>query len=118
MKMTNEQMYESLAALISAKETGTLGYAISKNRRKIEGELVEYIRIRQELLERYGESDEESNTFHLKGENLKKYMEEMDTYNNMECEIDLMRVSLEVFTGGNLDSNQMYALEWMIEEKE
>lgn len=115
MKMTNEKMYNSLTILSSLKENGKLGYAIARNRRKIEAEIIEYSKIRGEALAKYGSLIEDTNQYRLSGENLAKYNEEMAQYKDIECEIDVMQVSLDEFLSGNLDSNQMYALDWMVD---
>lgn len=118
MKMTNEKMYNSLTILSSLKENGKLGYAIARNRRKIEAEIIEYSKIRGEALAKYGSLIEDTNQYRLSGENLAKYNEEMAQYKDIECEIDVMQVSLDEFLSGNLDSNQMYALDWMVDYNE
>ncbi len=118
MKMTNKQMAESLEVLSSVKESGKLGYAIAKNRRKIEHEVVEYAKVKQSAIEKYGDFNEASGTYNIVGDNYKKYMAELAQYNDIETEVDVMKVSLEEFLAGNLDSNQMYALDWMVDHEE
>ena len=115
MKMTNKQMAESLEVLSSVKESGKLGYAIAKNRRKIEHELVEYLKIQKSAIEKYADIVEGTGTYNIVGENYKKYMAELAQYDDIETEVDVMKVSLEEFLSGNLDSNQMYALDWMVD---
>lgn len=118
MKMTNKQMAESLEALSSVKESGKLGYAIARNRRKIEHEVVEYAKVKQSAIEKYGDFNEESGTYNIVGDNYRKYMAELSQYDNIETEVDVMKVSLDEFLAGNLDSNQMYALDWMVDYNE
>ena len=115
MQMTNKQMAESLEVLSSVKESGKLGYAIARNRRKIEHEVVEYAKVKQSAIEKYGDFNDASGTYNIVGDNYKKYMAELAQYDNIETEVDVMKVSLEEFLAGNLDSNQMYALDWMVD---
>lgn len=118
MTMTNEQMYDRMLVLSELRETGRLGYAIARNRRKIESEVTEYSKIRSDALAKYGELIEGTNRYHLAGEGLNKYNEELSQYKDITCEVDVMQVSLDEFCSGNLNSDQMYALDWMVKSEE
>lgn len=115
MKMTNEQMYDRVVVLSALNEKGKLGYAIARNRRKLENEIVEYSKLRSEALTKYGSPIEGTSTYVVSGENRVKYNEELAQYNDIETEVDVMQVSIDEFLSGNLDSNQMYALDWIVD---
>ena len=115
MKMENIEAYKSFIIMQEVTETGLLGFAIAKNMRKLANELVEYDGKRNELLQKYG-TPAEGNRYEFTKENAKRFYDEMAQYDNLEIEFEPMTVFEEVFCGGNLTSDQMYALMWMVKE--
>lgn len=115
MTFTNEQMFNCLVVLSGLNETGMLGYAIARNRRKLETESKEFAEKRDELLKEFG-TEVNNGQFQLVGENLIKYAEALKPFSELTAEVDIMRVSQEVFCSGSLTSSQMYALDWMVED--
>lgn len=115
MTFTNEQMFNHMVLMSGLNEKGMLGYAIARNRRKLEAESKEYSEKRDELLKELG-TEVENGRFQLVGENLLKFAEALKPYSELTTEVDVMRVSQEVFCSGNLTSSQMYALDWMVED--
>ena len=115
MKLTNEVLYDSLAVLARVSETGKLGYACAKNRRKIADEIKEYMDKRDELLDKYGKQNA-NGSYNLTDKNLQKYLDELAPYSEMECDVNLMTVEPDEFYGGNLNSQDMFILDWMIAE--
>ena len=115
MKIKNVDAYNSFAVMQASKETGILGFAIAKNMRKMANELVEYDNKRNELIQQYGVKTE-GNQYQFTAENAKKFYDEMAQYDEVEIEFEPMQVSEEVFCGGTLTSDQMYALMWMVKE--
>ena len=113
--LTNGQMLESLSALAEANETGKLGYAIAKNRRKIQGEIKEYLDVREQLLKKHG-TLKGGDQYSFTPESAEQFNRELEEYAKIETELELMAVPQEVFVSGGLTSRQMYALDWM-EEK-
>lgn len=112
---TNEQMYESASVMSQVEETGMLGYAIAKNRRKLIDEVKEYDTKRTELLKKYGK-DSGDGRFELSSSDHFLFIEEITPFSSLTSEIDVVTVSLDVFTGGTLTSQQMFVLDWMVEE--
>ena len=115
MKQKNAEAYDAFSVMQQTKETGLLGFAIAKNMRKLANELVEYDGKRTELLQKYG-TPAEGNQYEFTKENAKLFYGEMAQYDSLEIEIEPMTVPEEVFCGGNLTSDQMYALMWMVKE--
>lgn len=115
MTFTNEQMFNAMIVMSGLNEKGMLGYAIARNRRKFEAESKEYSEKRDELLKELG-TEVETGRFQVVGENLVKYVEALKPYNELTTEVDIMKVSPDVFCSGNLTSSQMYALDWMVED--
>ena len=115
MKMTNAQMFESLAVLSQAEEKGVLGFAIARNRRKLADELTEYLAKRDELLAEYGIGDG-AGKFTLSPEAAQKFSAALRPYAEMTADVVIHQVAPEDFCSGNLTSSQMYTLEWMVKE--
>lgn len=115
MILNNEQILESVGVLSQLEETGMLGYAIARNRQKLTAEVIDYSKKRDELLKEYG-TDIGNGKYQLMPENAARFFEELRPYSELTVDVAVMRVSPEVFYGGNLTSSQMYALSWMVEE--
>lgn len=117
MKMTNEEMRQSIEALATAQETGKLGYAIARNLRKLRDEAKEYLDVYEKLLEEYGKPTNVAGRFTISPEARKKMDAELDEYKDIECDVDVFTVDEDTFIGGGLKSNQMTVLLWMIAPK-
>ena len=114
MKMTNDQMLNSLAILSNLEETGMLGFAIARNRKKLAEECKEYAEKRDELLKKYG-TDVGNGQYQLTNDVVADFVEELRPYGELEVDVAVMTVSQEVFCSGSLTSSQMFALDWMVE---
>lgn len=117
MKLTNAQMFESLAVLSQLEEEGILGFAIAQNRRRIANELTEYHAKRDELLAEYG-AELKPGQFTLTPEAAQKFTEALQPYSDMTADVAIRQVSVDDFCSGSLTSSQMYTLYWMVEEDE
>lgn len=116
MQMTNGKMFESLMTLAGLTgETGKLGYAIARNRRKIMGEIKEYADVRDKLLRQYGD-DKGGGVYTVPPERSADFLRELEPYTGIEHEVDVMTVSAEDMYSGGLTSAQMFALDWMVRE--
>ena len=113
IEFTNAEAYENMMVCSQAKETGVLGYAIARNRRKLYDATLEYSRARDELLPKYGK-EVKNGVYEIDLESKKKMEQELEPIANIQIEIDLVCVSDEVFCSGSLNSQQMYALDCMI----
>lgn len=111
MILTNKQMLESVTVLSKVEEKGMLGYAVMRNRQKLLVEVQDYSRKREELLK---EHCEEVAPGQFKP--TAAFFEALQPYSELEVDVPVMRVSPEVFYGGNLTSSQMFVLDWMVEE--
>ncbi|MCD7882532.1 MAG: hypothetical protein LUI87_02320 [Lachnospiraceae bacterium] len=118
MKMTNEDMRQSIEALATAQETGKLGYAIARNLRKLRDEAKEYLDMRDKLLQKYGTPTKEPGRVLLTSEASKKIEDELAEVKDLESDVDIFTVSEDIFIGGNLKSNQMAVLLWMVTASE
>lgn len=116
MKLTNEQMFNSIVVLQNLRETGRLGYAIARNRRKLIDESKEYMDIREEILKKYGNENGEGQ-YYIPKEKTADFSNEISEYSGIEHDVDVFQVSEDEFMSGDLDSNQMFTLDWMIAPK-
>lgn len=116
MKLTNEQMLNSIVMLAKLEEKGMLGFAIAKNRKKLTDECKEYSEKRDELLKEFGE-DIGNGQFQLPPDKVNDFLEALKPYAELEVDVAVMTVSPDVFCSGSLTSSQMFALDWMVTEE-
>ena len=116
MTMTQAQMFESLAILTQAEETGVLGFAIAQNRRKLAEEVKEFVAKRDELMQTYG-TDKGDGKFDFSHEAFQAFSAALRPYAEMTSDVSIRQVSEEVFCSGSLTSSQMLALDWMVREE-
>ena len=117
MILTNEKMFESVAVLSRAEETGMLGDAIARNRKKLTDEVLDYAKKRDELIAEFGEYIG-NGQFRLLPENAARFYEALRPYSELTADVAVMQVAPEVFYSGNLTSAQMFTLSWMVNEEE
>lgn len=115
MILTNTQMFNSLIVLSRLEEKGMLGYAIARNRKRLNDECKEYNEKREELLKEFG-SDIGNGQYQVKPDKVDAFLEALKPYSELEVDVAVMTVSQDVFCSGNLTSSQMFALDWMVEE--
>lgn len=111
MILNNKQMLESVTVLSQLEEKGMLGYAIMRNLQKLAAEVQDYSRKREELLK---EHCEEIAPGQFKP--TRAFFEALHPYSELTVDVPVMQVSLEDFCGGNLTSQQMFVLDWMVKE--
>lgn len=116
MTMTNGEAFNSVQILETLRETGKLGYAVAKNLRRLKDELTEFYAKREELIRKYG-SENEDGSFAIPKEAVTPFISEFREYESMLFEYSPCKISEDVFCSGNLTSDQMYALDWMVDER-
>ena len=114
MKMTNDKIFASVQVLSQLDEKGKLGYAIARNLRKLNDAGKEYFEKRDELIQKYGKPINGGNNFSFSEKNAKAFNKELEEYAMIEHEVDVMTVSEDIFCGGGLNNQDMYALDWMV----
>lgn len=116
MILTNAKILESIPVLAQAGgEKGLLGYAIMVNHRKLNAEVVEYSKKRDELLAEYG-TDVGDGKYKFTPEAAAAFQAALEPYAAMEVEVPVLQVPVEVFYSGGLTAGQMGVLEWMVKE--
>ena len=121
MKITNIDMDKHLSFLnsISSKVTGKLAYAIARNIRKITSELIEYNEIRNNLIEKYGEvNDNGRYTISVGTEAFNKFVNDIGEYTLIEHEVDICEVDEETICNSSLTAEEMLQLDFMIKDSE
>jgi hypothetical protein len=115
MILTNARMLESVIVLSQVEEKGMLGFAVMRNRQKLTAEVQDYVTKREELLKEFG-TDVGNGKFEFEPGKAAAFAEALRPYSELTVDVPVMQVSAEVFCGGNLTSNQMFALAWMVNE--
>lgn len=119
MKLTNkdaETYYNNLMS-ISDKITGKFAYIVSRNIRKLNTELKEYLDIKNDCIKKYGEEGEDG-IYSLRADSPKfnDYLTEMSQYDNIDIEVDIMKVNSDVICESPLTASEMLLVDFMIEE--
>ena len=119
MKLTNIEMSNYLMSLknISEKVNGKLAYAVSRNMRKIANEVLEFETIRNDLINKYGEKNE-NGIFAIKigSDSYEKFMKDIKEYADIEHEVDVYSISSEILCDSNLNADEMLQLDFMVTE--
>lgn len=119
MKLTNKEIFENLSSLlkISDKVTGKVGYAVSYNIRKLSDEVPEYENMRDDLIKKYGTEDEEGKVgIRIGSEEYQKFSEEIEQYDKMEFDINIIMVKPEDLESSDLTAKEMLGMSFMIDE--
>lgn len=118
MIMTNIDMFNRLNILqsISSKVTGKLGYAVARNIRKIIDECQDFLKIKDELVHKYGTEDENGNiVIKQNTEEYENFIEELQVYSDIQCDVDIFKVNEEELWNSALNANEMLSIEFMID---
>lgn len=122
MELTNTQMSTYLYSLeqIAPKTQGKLAYAIAKNMRKLENELVEYNDIKNKALAKYGTVDE-NGFYSIKvdgSEAFRKFAEEMQPYNDDISDVNITMVAPDDVYNSGLNGAETAQILFMIRDEE
>lgn len=115
-----DQMLNSLRSILSHKDK--IGYYAARNYRLLEDSLIEYQNFKNSLIAKYGTTDvdadgNELQTISIKvgSENFDKFIEELEPFNNIEHEVELMIAKYEDAIGC-LSGEEILAIDWMLED--
>lgn len=120
MKLTNRQMDEYLYSLnqIASKTKGKLAFAIAKNMRVMQNELIEYHKIKDGLIQKYGEpSDNGGFQLNIESDAFKEFIIEMKEYDSIESDVNIIMVEPEQVYESSLDSYEMMQILFMVREE-
>lgn len=115
MRMTNSEGAKCLSVMMNIHEKGKLGFTIAKNMRRLGDELREYFEKRDELIQKYGKK-QEGDQYRIPPESAQKFVDELKEYDEIEFDFEPQMISENDFCAGDLTSDQMYELYWMVTE--
>lgn len=119
MTMTNIEMLNRLTYLqsISSKVTGRLAYAVARNIRKITNECQDFMKIKDDLVRKYGTTTEDGNiVIQQNTEPYSKFMDELKVYTDLQCDVDIYIVDEKELWESALNADEMLMIEFMIKE--
>ncbi len=123
LKLTTVQMTNYLDSLqsIAEKVTGRLGYAVSRNMRKLTSENIEFLQIRNDLLNKYGtvaidEDGIERISVNKGTDAYDEFMKEITEYTSISHDIDICMVDEKDIYTSSLNAKEMMAIDFMIQE--
>lgn len=115
-------MLMQLKPLLSRRDK--IGYAAARNHRRLAECLTEYERFRNSLIEKYGEHEKDENGNELPSislsstsPNFKMFLSELNPYNEMEHEVELMELPYSEVIG-SLSGEEILAIDWMLVDGE
>lgn len=108
-------MLETLKPLLKLRNK--IGYVAARNTRTIVNNLTEYYTFRNSLIEKYGEHDTDNGTIsiNVNNPNFKDFSKELETFNNIEHDIDIMTITYDEAIG-ELTGEEILDVEWMLTE--
>ena len=115
-----DQMINSLQKVLSHRDK--IGYYAARNYRILNDSLIEYHNFKNSLITKYGTTDVDSNgnelqTISIKvgSQNFDDFLKELEPFNNIEHEVDLMIAKYEDAIGC-LSGEEILAIDWMLED--
>lgn len=123
MKLKNYQMDNLMTALEPILDhKGMLGYAASRNYRKLRDATLEYTQYKQKIFQKYGKAEVDDNgnltgryTIDITDDDVQNAMEELNRYADIEHEVELFTLPVEDVID-ELTGNEILALEIMLDE--
>lgn len=101
------------------KATGKVAYALSYNIRKMQEELKEYLKIRDELIHKYSKELEDGQIgIDLKSKEYKDFTNDLDEYNNIVHEVNFIILNPEDLFDSELNADDMMRIEFMIGDQD
>lgn len=121
MKLTNLIMLQYITYLneIAPKTKGKLGYAVSRNIRKISEELIDFEQARMNLIYKYGVLNAESQEYIISEDTseYKKFLDEINILSSIEHNVDIYKIDIDSIIQSDLTAQEMNNIFFMIEEE-
>ena len=102
------QLSESLNSMMNVR--GKVGFKLAYNKRKIDEELREYLKIKQELFQKYGEEKDGMLQIFKGSDGYQKYLEEIAPIEDEDIKIDFRLFTEDELESSDLTANQIYFL--------
>lgn len=113
-------MLEQLKPLLPMRNK--IGYVAARNTRKLADVLTEYLSFKNQLIQKYGEPDKDSDgkelsTISIKFDspNFKEFDNEFSEIKDIQHDVDIMTLKYDEVIGF-LNGNEILTLEWMLED--
>ena len=118
---SNKDMFNYISNISESlmhKATGKVAYALSYNIRQIQSELVEYLEIRAQIINKYSE-DLGDGQFGIlvKSEKYNQFLDEMKDYDNIIHPVKIVTINPEDIYNTDLNAEDMMAIQFMIGEE-
>lgn len=118
---TNEQMYQMLLSLEPLLERRDIvGYAAARNTRVLQAEAMEYLKRRDELIEKYGEPEFADNgtptgrtQLQIGSDAYMRFADDLALYSNIKHRPLLFKIPYEEAIG-KMSGTEILACEWML----
>lgn len=107
----------NLISKATKENTGVVGFALAKNYRLLNQELTEYYSFKQSLFQKYGKENEGVLVIEKETKEYVEYLKEISEYDNIEIDVDLMKVKEDDFKNSKLTGEEMIILmDYMLEQ--
>ena len=126
MKLSNRELLNSLSGLrsLSQKELPIkLSYAIAKNLKAIEKELVIYEKERHKLVKKYAKLDKEGNpqideykNYIIKEENALDWQNDIKELLDIIVDLNIHKVNLNALEGVKISPSKLGTIDFMLDE--
>ncbi len=125
MLLTNIEMERRIGQLESVLDhKDIVGYAAARNTRVFNDQLVEFKKIKDELITKYGEVQKNENgeptgeiCLSINSPKFKDFNDEFEPYALLEHEVDLFTLDYKEAIG-LLSGDEILKIDWMFEDKE
>ena len=112
------EMLRQLQPLLSHKDVW--GYVAARNTRILNNQLIEYNKVHDELMERFGTPQENENGVKMLGikvgtPEFQQFCDALEPFANIEHEVEIMTMKYEE-TIDRLSGEEILAIEWMLED--
>lgn len=113
MKFTNFKLMEYKNVLARLEERGKLGYAIARNLRIITDAVSDYCCAHDKIIMDHADLQSDG-TYKIRDNELYEANKEIEEVGSIELDLPLITVDENTFCSGNLTSQDMYVLDWMV----
>lgn len=119
-EISNLELYNYIMDItedLMTKTSGKIAYILSYNIRKMQEELTEYIKVRNELIHKYStELPSGQYGIDINSPTYKTFLEEMKVYDEIKHTISLLQICPMELYDTNLNADEILRLSFMIEE--
>lgn len=119
MKLKNSEisLYTQNLQGISSKVSGKLAYVVARNIRKLTDEVIEYERIKNDLIVKYGTVNENGQSvIKVNTPEYNEFLKEINEYATIEQEVNILMITPEDLYSSTLTAEEMLNIDFMIDE--